>query len=54
MYRLEADMREAILDRPRREWLPFLARGLKHPGLRRKAIERSLKLLLPRRTRFGR
>ncbi len=54
MYRLEADMREAILDRPRREWLPLLARGLKHPGLRRKAIERALKLLLPRRTRFGR
>jgi glycosyltransferase involved in cell wall biosynthesis len=54
MYRLEADMREAILDRPRLEWLPFLARGLRHPGLRRKSIERSLKLLLPRRSRFGR
>jgi len=54
MYRLEADMREAILDRPRRQWLPFLARGLLHPGLRRKSIERSLKLLLPRRSRFGR
>ncbi|MGH8171624.1 MAG: glycosyltransferase family 2 protein [Rhodanobacteraceae bacterium] len=54
MYRLEADMREAILDRPRREWLPFLARGLRHPGLRRKSIERSLKLLLPRKMRFGR
>ncbi len=49
MYRLEADMREAILDRPRREWLPYLWRGLRHPGLRRKSAERAIKLLLPRR-----
>lgn len=49
MYRLEADMREAILDRPRRDWLPLLWRGLRHPGLRRKSAERALKLLLPRR-----
>jgi glycosyltransferase involved in cell wall biosynthesis len=49
MYRLEADMREAILDRPRREWIPYLWRGLRHPGLRRKSAERSIKLLLPRR-----
>lgn len=48
MYRLEADMREALLDRPRREWLGPLARGLRHPGLRRKSAERALKLLLPR------
>jgi glycosyltransferase involved in cell wall biosynthesis len=49
MYRLEADMREAILDRPRREWIPYLWRGLRHPGLRRKSAERSVKLLFPRR-----
>ena len=49
MYRLEADMREAILDRPRRYWLAPLGRGLGHPGLRRKSAERALKLLLPRR-----
>lgn len=49
MYRLEADMREAILDRPRREWIPYLWRGLRHPGLRRKSAERSIKLLFPRR-----
>jgi glycosyltransferase involved in cell wall biosynthesis len=49
MYRLEADMREAILDRPRREWVPYLWRGLRHPGLRRKSAERAIKLLLPRR-----
>ena len=49
MYRLEADMREAILDRPRREWIPYLWRGLRHPGLRRKSAERAFKLFLPRR-----
>lgn len=49
MYALEAEMREAILDRPRREWLGPLWRGLRHPGLRRKSAERALKLLLPRR-----
>jgi glycosyltransferase involved in cell wall biosynthesis len=53
MYALEADMREAILDRPRRQWLGPLARGVRHPGLRRKSLERTLKLLLPRRL-FGR
>lgn len=53
MYALEADMREAILDRPRREWLRPLWHGLRHPGLRRKSIERAAKLLLPRRV-FGR
>lgn len=49
MYALEADMREAILDRPRRDWLAPLWRGMRHPGLRRKSIERAVKLLLPRR-----
>jgi glycosyltransferase involved in cell wall biosynthesis len=49
MYRLEADMREAILDKPRREWLGLLWRGMRHPGLRRKSIERALKLFAPRR-----
>jgi hypothetical protein len=53
MYALEADMREAILDRPRREWIGPLYAGLRHPGLRRKSAERALKLLLPRRV-FGR
>jgi glycosyltransferase involved in cell wall biosynthesis len=52
MYRLEADMREAILDKPRREWIPLLWRGLRHPGLRRKSAERALKLFAPRRA-FG-
>lgn len=53
MYRLEAEMCEALLDKPRRLWLGPLWRGLKHPGLRRKSAERALKLLLPRRW-FGR
>jgi glycosyltransferase involved in cell wall biosynthesis len=54
MYDLEAGMREAILDRPRREWLPLLLRGLRHPGLRRRSIERMLKLFVPRRLRLRR
>lgn len=49
MYELEADMREAILDQPRRAWLGPLWQGFRHPGLRRKSAERALKLLLPRR-----
>lgn len=49
MYELEADMREAILDKPRGQWLAPLWRGFRHPGLRRKSAERALKLLLPRR-----
>ena len=53
MYRLEADMREAVLDRPRRQWLGLLWQGLRHPGLYRKSAERGLKLFLPRRW-FGR
>ncbi|MBS0195008.1 MAG: glycosyltransferase [Proteobacteria bacterium] len=53
MYRLEADMREALIDKPRHQWLAPLWRGLCHPGLRRKSAERAFKLLLPRRW-FGR
>lgn len=49
MYELEAEMREAIIERPRRQWLGPLWRGFRHPGLRRKSAERALKLLLPRR-----
>ncbi len=47
--RTKADARAAILDRPRREWLGPIWRGLRQPGLRRKSAERALKLLLPRR-----
>jgi glycosyl transferase family 2 len=54
IYELEAEMREAILDRPRWQWLPLLARGLRHPGLRRRSIERTLKLIVPRRIRLRR
>jgi glycosyltransferase involved in cell wall biosynthesis len=53
MYELEAEMREVILEQPRRRWIAPLWRGLRHPGLRRKSAERALKLLLPRRV-FGR
>ena len=53
LYRLEAEQRETLLDRPRRQWLAPLWRGLRMPGLRRKSAERALKLLLPRRW-FGR
>jgi cellulose synthase/poly-beta-1,6-N-acetylglucosamine synthase-like glycosyltransferase len=49
MYRIEADAREVVLNRPKSEWLAPIWRGLKHPGLRRKSLERALKLLLPRR-----
>jgi len=49
IYRIEADARSAILDRPRREWLAPIWRGLREPGLRRKSAERALKLLVPRR-----
>lgn len=53
MYELEAEMREVILDRPRAQWIAPLWRGVRHPGLRRKSIERALKLALPRQL-FGR
>lgn len=52
MYALEADMREAVLDQPRHRWVGPLWRGLMHPGLRRKSLERAMKLVLPRST-FG-
>lgn len=53
MYAIEADMREAVLDKPRRDWIEPLWRGFRHPGLRRKSVERAFKLVLPRRL-FGR
>lgn len=49
MYRLEADMREALLDDSRARWVRPILRGLAQRGLRRKSLERALKLLLPRR-----
>lgn len=49
MYRIEADARQAMLDAPRRAWLPHILAGLRHPGLRRKSVERLLKLFVPRR-----
>ncbi len=53
LYRLEAEQRLAMIDRPRSEWLGPIWRGLNMPGLRRKSAERALKLLLPRGM-FGR
>lgn len=53
LYRREAAMRHAMLSSRRRDWLRPLWVGLNTPGLRRKAAERALKLLLPRRW-FGR
>ena len=53
LYRLEAEQREALIEKPRHQWFDPLWRGLKMPGLRRKSAERALKLLLPRRW-FGR
>lgn len=52
MYRLEAEGREAVLTLPKRKWLAPIARGLLHPGLRRKSLERALKLAVPRRWLF--
>jgi len=49
MYRLEADAREAMLRKPRRDWFGPVLRGLGQRGLRRKSLERACKLLLPRR-----
>ncbi len=49
MYRIEADGREAVLLKPKREWIKPIILGLQHPGLRRKAFERALKIFLPRR-----
>jgi glycosyltransferase involved in cell wall biosynthesis len=49
MYRLEAEAREALLERPRSQWLAPVLAGLRQRGLRRKSAERMFKLLLPRR-----
>ncbi len=49
MYRIEADSREALLHRPRHQWVHPIGRGLLQLGLRRKSAERMFKLLLPRR-----
>jgi glycosyltransferase involved in cell wall biosynthesis len=49
MYRIEADSREALLDRPRAYWLRPILRGLMQRGARRKSAERALKLVVPRR-----
>lgn len=48
MYRIEADAREAVLERPRLQWMGPIWRGLMQRGLRRKSAERILKLLVPR------
>ena len=49
MYRLEADAREAMLEQPRSRWIRPILRGMAQRGLRRKSVERALKLLVPRR-----
>jgi glycosyltransferase involved in cell wall biosynthesis len=49
IYRLEAEARTAILDKPRSQWISPIWRGLKQTGLRRKSFERAFKLLLPKR-----
>jgi glycosyltransferase involved in cell wall biosynthesis len=49
MYRIEADAREALLERPRLQWVGPICRGLMQRGARRKSAERALKLLVPRR-----
>jgi len=48
MYRIEAESREAVLGLPKMRWLRLIWKGLKHPGLRRKSLERALKLAVPR------
>ena len=53
LYRLEAEQRLTMIDRPRNLWLGPIWRGLNMPGLRRKSAERALKLFLPRGM-FGR
>lgn len=49
MYRIESEARRAMLEGRRRDWWPHIVAGLRHPGLRRKSIERLLKLAVPRR-----
>lgn len=48
IYRLEAEARTAILNKPRKYWLGPIWRGLRQPGLRRKSFERAIKLFLPK------
>ena len=48
IYRLEAEARTAILNKPRMEWLGPIWRGLRQPGLRRKSLERAIKLFIPK------
>ena len=49
MYRIESDARRAMLEGRKRDWWPHIVAGLRHPGLRRKSIERLLKLAVPKR-----
>lgn len=49
MYRIEAEGREAVLALPKHRWLKPIWKGLNHPGLRRKSLERAFKLAVPRR-----
>lgn len=53
MYRLEAEGREAVLNLPKRKWVSPIVRGLLHPGLRRKSLERALKFAVPRSWLFA-
>lgn len=48
IYRLEAEARLAILNKPRSQWCGPIWRGLKQRGLRRKSLERAIKLFLPK------
>jgi glycosyltransferase involved in cell wall biosynthesis len=48
IYRLEAEARLAILNMPRRQWWGPIWRGVRQPGLRRKSLERAIKLFLPK------
>lgn len=48
MYRIESEARRAMLEGRKRDWWPHIVAGLRHPGLRRKSIERLLKLAVPR------
>ena len=48
MYRLEADAREALISKSKLEWIPYIMAGLRFSGLRRKSIERILKIIIPR------
>ena len=52
IYRLEAEARAAILDKPRLQWLSPIWRGFLQPGMRKKSLARSIKLFIPKRL-FG-